>query len=76
MAWPGIGGLAEFRGALSGDHHVKKLNLWFGALFQRVHRLRETLRKARMLKLRQKVLAQGEAERLDRIRRPWKYLGK
>jgi len=55
---------------------MKKLNLWPQALFHRMQRLRETLRKGRMQRLRQKVLAQGETERLDRIRRPWKYLGK
>jgi len=55
---------------------MKKLNLWLQALLMRVQRLRQTLREARMRRLRQKVLAQGETERLDRIRRPWKYLGK
>jgi hypothetical protein len=55
---------------------VKKLNLWLQALLKRVQQLPEAMRKRRAQRLRQKVLAQGENERLDRIRRPWKYLGK
>ena len=61
---------------MSANQLIKKMNLWLQALFKRVKQLPQTLRKARMQRLRQKVLAQGEIERLDRIRHPWKYLGK
>lgn len=52
------------------------MNLWLQTLLQRLRQLPQTLRQRRARRLREKVLAQGETERLDRIRQPWKYRGK
>jgi hypothetical protein len=45
-------------------------------LLRRWRRWRETLATARKEQRRRNVLAQGEVERLDRIRNPSKYRGK
>lgn len=45
-------------------------------LLKQMRMLPERMVKARMQRSRRKVLAQGEAERLDRIRNPSKYRGK
>jgi len=53
-----------------------KFNQWLGALLKRVQMLPQVWREARQRRLRVKVLAAGEVERLDRIRNPEKYRGK
>jgi hypothetical protein len=55
---------------------MRKFNLWWQAWLKQARSLPQTMRAARTQRLRQKVLAQGEVERLDRIRNPWKYRGK
>lgn len=52
-----------------------KMN-WLKGWRQQVERFLQGWRRNRALSLRRKVLAQSEAERLDRIREPWKYRGK
>jgi len=52
------------------------MNLWLQAWLKRLQQLPQALRQQRAQRLREKVLAQGEVERLDRIRKPWKYRGK
>jgi hypothetical protein len=47
-----------------------------GTLWQRLWGLPDTFRAARKQSRRRKILAQGEVERLDRIRNPAKYRGK
>ena len=55
---------------------MERLNLRLKEWVEHVRHWRETWHKRRMLRLRQKVLAKSETERLDRIREPWKYRGK
>ena len=55
---------------------IGKFNRWLGALLKRVQMLPQEWRKARMRRRREKVLADGETERIDRIRNPEKYRGK
>ena len=58
---------------------MEKLKFLFQAiltLLKQMRMLPERFVKARMQRLRRKVLAQGEVERLDRIRNPSKYRGK
>jgi len=56
-----------------------KLKLFCLAIMQRVKRawlLPQTVANAVKQRRRQVVLNENEIERLDRIRNPWKYLGK
>jgi hypothetical protein len=55
---------------------LKLLPLAILALLKQVRRLPERLAIARKQRRRRNVLAQGEVERLDRIRNPSKYRGK
>jgi hypothetical protein len=55
---------------------MRRIQNWLQVLLARARRLPQTWREARKQRLRQKVLARGEIERLDRIRHPWKYRGK
>ena len=50
-----------------------KFNRQLCALLKRVQMLPQAWRKARKRRLQEKVLADGETERIDRIRHPWKY---
>jgi hypothetical protein len=55
---------------------MEKAYLQLCALLKRVQGLPQEWRKARKQRRREKVLAEGETERIDRIRQPWKYRGK
>jgi hypothetical protein len=55
---------------------LKHLAQSFRTLFRQMRMLPETVANARKEKRRRSVLAQGEVERLDRIRNPSKYRGK
>jgi hypothetical protein len=55
---------------------VRPKRNWLKGWRQQVERLLQVWRRNRALSLRRKVLAKSEAERLDRIREPWKYRGK
>ena len=72
-----------------GDNETKRIERWshedfvmgkfnrrLCAFLKRLRALPQEWRQARMRRLRQKVLAEGESERIDRIRHPWKYRGK
>ena len=55
---------------------MEKFNQWLVALLKRVQLLPQVWRETRQRRLRVKVLAAGEVERLDRIRHPEKYRGR